>query len=93
MWSNLKSLQDAELQMVIYHVKTGWPKYAVKVPDMIRPYCTSRQHLTTLQELVLYNDRIVVPQNMRHDILQCIHDGHQGIVKCREGYCVVAENE
>lgn len=80
-----QTLQDTDLQMVRHYVKTGWPKYAVKVPDMIKPYYTSRQHLTTSEELVLYNDRIVVPQKMRHDILQCIHDGHQGIVKCREG--------
>lgn len=79
-----QTLLDAELQMVQHYVMTGWPKYAVKVPDKVKAYYSSRHNLTTSNGLILYNDRIVVPHKMRLEILQCIHDGHQGIVKCRE---------
>ncbi len=76
--------QDAELQMVQHYMMTGWPKYAVKVPDKVKAYYTSRHCLTMSKGLVLYNNRIAVLQKTRPDILQRIHDGHQGIVKCRE---------
>jgi hypothetical protein len=28
--------------------------------------------------------RIVIPHSLQNDILNRVHDGHQGIVKCRE---------
>ena len=28
-------------------------------------------------------DRIVIPTCLQQDMLSCIHQGHQGIVKCR----------
>lgn len=79
-----QTLQDAEMQMVQHYVMTGWPKYAVKVPDKVKAYHTSRHCLTTFKGLILYNDRIVVPHKMRSEILQRIHNDHQVIVKGRE---------
>ena len=70
--------------MVQHYVMTGWPKYAVKVPDNVKAYYASRHYLTTPNGLILYNGRIVVPHKLRPEILQRIHNGHQGIVKCRE---------
>ena len=32
---------------------------------------------------VLYNSRLVIPEPLQADILSRIHEGHQGIVKCR----------
>lgn len=79
-----QTLEDAELRMVQHYVMTGWPKYAVKVPDKVKAYYTSRHCLTTSKGLILYNDRIVVPHKMRSEILQRIHDDHLVIVKGRE---------
>lgn len=78
------TLQDTTLRMVQNFVLTGWPKYIAKVPPVAKPYYTNRHSLTVSNGLVLYNDRIVMPQQLRPEILQRIHDGHQGIVKCRE---------
>ena len=79
-----QTLQDAELKIVQYYATSEWTKYAVKVPDKVKAYYTSRHHLTVSDGLVLYDDRIVFPQKTRSEILQLIPDGHQGIVKCVE---------
>ena len=33
--------------------------------------------------LLLYNERIVVPQALQGGTMACIHEGHQGIERCR----------
>lgn len=58
-------------------------KNTTKVPERVRPYYTNKHALTVSNGLVLYNDRIVIPQQLRSEILQHIHVGHQGIVKCK----------
>jgi hypothetical protein len=78
------TLQDDELQFVQRYVLGGWPQYSANVPLKVKAYYTHRDHLTLSQGLVLYNNGIVIPQNMRTEILDRIHDVHQGIVKYRE---------
>ena len=34
-------------------------------------------------ELLLFGNRIVVPEELQDDVLEKIHQGHQGILKCR----------
>ena len=41
-------------------------------------------HLSMSNGLLSYDDRIVIPADMREEILDCIHTGHQGITKCCE---------
>lgn len=33
--------------------------------------------------LIMKRERLVIPPPLRTDILQCLHEGHQGISKCR----------
>uniref|UniRef100_A0A9J8CHS5 Gypsy retrotransposon integrase-like protein 1 n=1 Tax=Cyprinus carpio carpio TaxID=630221 RepID=A0A9J8CHS5_CYPCA len=75
---------DFELQKVRQYVTDGWPRYGANVPQALKSYYSARHHLSIFQDLVLYDDRIIIPQNMRSDILQRLHSGHQGIVKCRK---------
>ncbi len=75
---------DFELQRVRKYVTDGWPRYADNVPQALKSYYSARHHMSVFQDLVLYDDRIIIPQKMRSDILQRLHSGHQGIVKCRE---------
>ena len=39
--------------------------------------------LTLNDDLLLFNNRIVVPPSLRKEALQAIHEGHQGIVRYR----------
>ena len=75
---------DPELQLVMQHVSNGWPKYASKVPENIKPYYTVRDSLSTCHSLLLYGDRIAIPRSLRMEMVERLHDGHMGIVKCRE---------
>ena len=49
-----------------------------------QPYYGARGHLSIHDGLITYDDRLIIPHCLRADVLQKIHEGHQGITKCRE---------
>ena len=49
----------------------------------VRPYYTQRTNLSINDDLVLRNERIVIPASLRPRVLDIAHEGHQGIVKCK----------
>ena len=55
-----------------------------KVPETVRDFYQVRGELSEMDGLVVRGSRIVVPTEMRKAILERIHDGHQGLGKCRE---------
>ena len=67
---------------VACYCREGWPADKSNMDPDIRPFFTVRDDLTK-QGLLLYRTRLVMPVELRKDILSKIHDGHQGIVKCR----------
>ena len=61
----------------------GWPtKRPVADGEMI-PFWKVRSSFTVCDNLLLYNQCVVIPPSLRKEILQKIHEGHQGIDRCR----------
>ena len=58
----------------------GWPALMPHTP-LPRPYWESRSHLATIGDLLLYDERIVIPRCMRLETFKIIHEGHLGISK------------
>ena len=49
----------------------------------ITPYWKVRGSITVHDGLLLYNQHIVVPRSLQRETLDRIHEGHQGIERCR----------
>lgn len=49
----------------------------------MKPYWEHRGEFSHSDGLLLYNSRIVVPKSLQERTLRKIHDGHQGIERCR----------
>ena len=63
--------------------KSGWPgRHQVK--GHVAPYWRVRGELSVCDDLLLFGTRIVVPKSKRAETLRKIHQGHQGIQKCRQ---------
>ena len=78
-----KQLDDKICSQDITFCKVDhWPERAKK-DEEIRPYWLVRQDLSVQMGLLLYQCRLVIPASLQEDILQRLHQGHQGIVKCR----------
>ena len=74
---------DPACAKVMEYCQSQWPKtQSALTPDLIH-YWGARNSLTVANNLLLYNSRIVVPPSLRAETLQRIHEGHQGIEKCR----------
>ena len=71
---------DITLQVREYYIN-GWPKYMPENP-LLKQYWTNTDHLIIVDDLLLFDDRLVIPRSMRLNILNRIHEGHLGITKC-----------
>ena len=50
---------------------------------LLCPYWENRTHFSIVDDLLLCDERLVIPKSMRPEILKCIQTGHLGISKCR----------
>ena len=75
--------EDPICSEVMTYVMQGWPTRNKIKGDLAR-YWTERGELSTHDNLLLYGSRIVVPKKLQRETLQKIHQGHQGIQKCRQ---------
>ena len=64
------------------YCQSEWPSYPPH-SLLLCQYWDHRGHLTVVDGLLIYDDRIVIPRSLRLEILDRIHEGHLGITKCR----------
>ena len=76
--------EDAGIQSAMNYTLLGWPRQKDDVADVAQAYHHVRAELSVANDLLLQGNRIVIPVEMRREILEKIHDGHQGVNKCRE---------
>ncbi|XP_063055929.1 uncharacterized protein K02A2.6-like [Engraulis encrasicolus] len=69
--------RDTELQTVMKNMLTGWPRGSCP------KYFNIRAELSVANGLLLRDNRLVIPQSLRPEILRQIHEGHLGIEKCK----------
>lgn len=63
-------------------IEKGWPDKKEDVPYRLQPYFPFRDELSTQGSLVFKGDRLVVPRELRGNMLQRIHSSHIGIQGC-----------
>jgi hypothetical protein len=74
---------DPELQALITIVQSGWPEQRCDLPSEVKPYWDFRDEIVVQNGIVFRGTRVIIPMTMRSHILQLIHNGHLGIVKCK----------
>ena len=75
--------QDEITRQLITYCSEGWPEKS-QLPGPLKVYWPERSDLTVQHGLLMKGNRLVVPLPMRIDVLEKLHDAHQGITKCRE---------
>ena len=77
-----KQDEDESCSQVKQFCKIGWPKQQ-KIPDSLKSYHLVSAELSVHNNLLLRGSRIVIPLTLQQDMLKKLHEGHQGITKCR----------
>ena len=77
-------LLDPVCSELIQFCKSEWPAKS-KLPTRLKPYWEAQHKISYnhSQGILLYEERIIVPLSLQQITLERIHDGHQGIQRCR----------
>ncbi|KAK4468997.1 hypothetical protein MN116_000139 [Schistosoma mekongi] len=71
---------DDELQNIIRYLLCGWPPHLNATE---RQYFHRRDALSVVDDCLMFGDRIVIPQSLRHKVLSQLHSAHPGIVRMK----------
>lgn len=64
------------------YCQQGWPDKN-SVDSTAKPFWEVRGELTIGGDLLMYGGRIMVPSALQEETLQKLHQGHQGIQRCK----------
>ena len=73
---------DTTCFKVRYYCLKGWPDRHKLMADL-KPYWLTRGDLTFGEDLLLYGGRVVIPKQLQDETVRKLHQGHQGIQRCR----------
>lgn len=76
--------EDPEMQLLKDLTLRGWPNEKSAAPKDIQPYWTFREKITHLSWLMFKAAKLIVPQQLRQEMLSKIHESLLGMVKCKE---------
>ena len=74
--------QDNQLISLSHYVNTGFPCDKKNLPTNLQEIWNHREALSIKSGLITCGNRIIVPKEMRAEMLQYIHKGHQGKERC-----------
>ncbi len=70
---------DENMNLLLSTIESGIPKYRHELPPTLREYHQFREHLYSVDGVVIYKDRIVIPPSLREEVLSSLHAAHQGV--------------
>lgn len=73
--------QDIILSQLINFVTTGWPK---NVPKPFKNYFAHKEKLEVVEEILLLEDKVIIPEILKTGILKLLHANHGGMVQMKK---------
>ena len=73
------SKTDESISALKAYLLHGFPASKKAMPKCIADYWEFRDGLTIWDDVLLYNDRVIIPTSLREHILHNVHSAHQGV--------------
>ena len=74
--------QDEQLTRLRGYINTGFPCEKKNLPTDLHEFWPHKEMLSIKSGLITCGNRIIVPKEMQPEMLQYIHEGHQGKERC-----------
>ena len=74
--------QDNQLTRLSCYINRGFPCDKKNLPTDLHEFWNHREALSIESRLITCGNRIIVPKEMRPEMLQYMHKGHQGKERC-----------
>ena len=63
-------------------IQKGFPSQKSLLPERLRDFWRIREDLIAHDNLIIWGHRIIIPKELRADMIKAIHAGHFGTAKC-----------
>ncbi|XP_060073014.1 uncharacterized protein LOC132552840 [Ylistrum balloti] len=79
-WDRIRTATTSDEYMfqLVQMIESGIPETRNDLPVPLREYHQFRNNLSTIDGVIIYKDRIVIPPSLRTDVLTALHSAHQG---------------
>ena len=80
-WDRVRTMTASDQDMLDLAdlIENGMPDSRLQMPEALRDYFQFRDELSTIDGVILYKDRIVIPPSLRKEVLDVLHAAHQGV--------------
>ena len=73
------AIADKSYMTLASVINNGFPQNEHALPELIRPYWKLRESLSSFDDICICDGRIIIPQALRKEVLDCLHSAHQGV--------------
>lgn len=73
---------DESMKLLKSVIQSGWPECRDDLPRAVQCYLPFRDELVVQNGLIFKGERVIVPEGVRRDIIDRIHETHIGIQGC-----------
>lgn len=70
---------DENMATLVNSIEAGIPELRHELPESLQEYHQFRDHLYTVDGVIIYKGRVVIPPSLRQDCLTALHAAHQGV--------------
>ena len=74
---------DVVCSNLIQFCRTGWPEKSA-LSESLKGYWSHQGEIAFHNGLLLRGSRLIIPHSLQAEMLDKVHEGHQGIAKCRQ---------
>lgn len=80
-----ETAKDANLQQIILWYNSEWPKNDKNIQGIeLKKLYKLKDYLVVKDQLIFYENKILIPKHIRKEMISIVHAGHAGIVKCKK---------
>ena len=78
-WNQVRTSSDTDMLTLLSIIEEGMPNHRCPLPPQLRDYHQFREHLYSIDGVIVYKGRIIIPPSLRKSCLSALHAAHPGI--------------